>query len=32
MKGNVFADLRNVYEPVRMRSHGFTYACIGREV
>ncbi|MEA2093081.1 MAG: UDP-glucose/GDP-mannose dehydrogenase family protein [Pseudomonadota bacterium] len=32
MKGTVFVDLRNVYEPVAMRNNGFTYACIGRQV
>ena len=32
MAGSVFVDLRNVYEAARMRNHGFTYACIGREV
>ena len=30
MKGNVFVDLRNVYEPAAMKSHGFAYSCIGR--
>jgi UDPglucose 6-dehydrogenase len=32
MKGDVFVDLRNVYEPANMRNSGFTYACIGRKV
>ena len=32
MKGTVFVDLRNVYEPVAMRNNGFTYTCIGRQV
>ncbi len=31
MQGNVFIDLRNVYEPDTMRSKGFAYTCIGRE-
>lgn len=30
MKGNVFVDLRNVYEPDRMREAGFDYHCVGR--
>ncbi len=30
MKGSVIIDGRNLYDPVRMRSHGFTYASIGR--
>jgi len=30
MKGNVFIDLRNVYEPELMAQHGFSYSCIGR--
>ena len=30
MKGDVFVDLRNVYEPEIMRNHGFTYASVGR--
>ena len=30
MKGNVFVDLRNVYEPAAMQSAGFSYTCIGR--
>ena len=30
MKGNVFVDLRNVYEPERLREAGFDYSCIGR--
>lgn len=32
MKGNVFVDLRNVYEPGRMREAGFDYHCVGRSV
>ena len=32
MKGTVFVDLRNVYEPVAMRNNGFTCTCIGRQV
>ena len=31
MRGRVFVDLRNVYEPDQMRSLGFEYTCIGRE-
>jgi UDPglucose 6-dehydrogenase len=30
MKGDVFIDLRNVYEPGRMRELGFNYVCVGR--
>ena len=30
MNGNVFVDLRNVYEPEHMREAGFDYSCIGR--
>ena len=30
MKGEAFVDLRNVYEPERMRDLGFRYMCIGR--
>ncbi|MDZ7736304.1 MAG: UDP-glucose/GDP-mannose dehydrogenase family protein [Gammaproteobacteria bacterium] len=30
MKGNVFIDLRNVYEPQTMRDAGFNYHCVGR--
>ena len=30
MNGNVFVDLRNVYEPESMRALGFEYSCIGR--
>lgn len=30
MKGNVFVDLRNVYEPDAMAGHGFAYSCVGR--
>src|SRR5438094_4744916 len=26
----VNADLRNVYDPTRMKAEGFTYACVGR--
>ena len=28
--GNAFVDLRNVYEPKRMREYGFDYFCVGR--
>ncbi len=30
MKGNVFIDLRNVYEPEQMKAAGFDYHCVGR--
>ncbi len=30
MKGNAFADLRNVYEPEMMKDLGFDYVCVGR--
>jgi UDPglucose 6-dehydrogenase len=30
MRGNVFIDLRNVYEKGRMEAHGFSYSCVGR--
>jgi len=30
MKGNVFIDLRNVYERELMEQHGFEYTCVGR--
>ncbi len=30
MKGNVFVDLRNVYEPAQMQKAGFQYHCVGR--
>ncbi len=30
MRGNVFIDLRNVYEPAPMASLGFEYTCVGR--
>jgi len=30
MKGNVFIDLRNVYEKDVMLQHGFEYTCVGR--
>lgn len=30
MRGNVFIDLRNVYEPDEMRAAGFSYTCVGR--
>ena len=30
MHGNVFIDLRNVYEPELMRAAGFDYHCVGR--
>jgi len=30
MKGNIFIDLRNLYEPNAMKKIGFEYFCIGR--
>ncbi|MFT4519922.1 MAG: UDPglucose 6-dehydrogenase [Halioglobus sp.] len=30
MRGDVFVDLRNVYEKDLMQSHGFSYSCVGR--
>jgi len=30
MNGRIFIDLRNVYEPDIMKSHGFSYFCVGR--
>ena len=30
MRGKVFVDLRNVYEPDEMKNAGFDYHCIGR--
>ena len=30
MRGNVFIDLRNVYEPGPMGAAGFEYTCVGR--
>ena len=30
MRGKVFLDLRNVYEPGAMRAAGFDYHCVGR--
>lgn len=30
MRGRVFCDLRNVYEPDQMQAAGFTYVCVGR--
>jgi len=31
MSGNVFVDLRNVYEPELMADKGFNYVCVGRQ-
>lgn len=31
MEGNVFIDLRNVYEPRQMSMAGFDYHCVGRQ-
>lgn len=30
MKGDIFIDLRNVYEPEQMKRDGYKYYCIGR--
>ena len=30
MQGNVFVDLRNVYEQDLVQRHGFVYTCVGR--
>lgn len=30
MKSPIFIDLRNVYEPTKMKAHGFTYVGVGR--
>jgi UDPglucose 6-dehydrogenase len=30
MRGDVFVDLRNVYEKKLMQEHGFRYSCVGR--
>ena len=30
MQGNVFIDLRNIYERETVESHGFSYFCVGR--
>ncbi len=30
MRGDVFVDLRNVYERGLMEAHGFKYSCVGR--
>jgi UDPglucose 6-dehydrogenase len=30
MRGDVFVDLRNVYEKGLMQEHGFAYSCVGR--
>ena len=31
MRGKVFIDLRNVYEPDEMKNAGFDYYCVGRQ-
>jgi UDPglucose 6-dehydrogenase len=31
MRGQVFVDLRNVYEPDEMKNAGFDYYCVGRQ-
>ena len=30
MQGNIFIDLRNIYERETVESHGFSYFCVGR--
>ena len=30
MKGTCFFDLRNIYEPAKLRDKGFSYYCVGR--
>lgn len=30
MRGDVFVDLRNVYERATMQAHGYRYTCVGR--
>jgi UDPglucose 6-dehydrogenase len=30
MAGRAFIDLRNIYDPARMREYGFDYHCVGR--
>ena len=30
MEGNVFIDLRNIYERDMVEGHGFSYFCVGR--
>lgn len=30
MRGDIFVDLRNVYEKQWMQEHGFSYSCVGR--
>jgi UDPglucose 6-dehydrogenase len=30
MRGNVFVDLRNVYEREPMQAHGVSFSCVGR--
>lgn len=32
MNGNVFIDLRNVYDSEIMVTHGFEYSCVGRSI
>ena len=31
MSGNIFCDLRNIYEPNQMAEAGFKYFCVGRQ-
>jgi UDPglucose 6-dehydrogenase len=30
MASPVIVDLRNIYQPERVRQHGFAYVCVGR--
>jgi UDPglucose 6-dehydrogenase len=30
MRGDIFFDGRNLYDPARMVKHGFRYHCVGR--
>ena len=30
MKGNVMVDLRNIYDPEKMKATGFAYSSVGR--
>lgn len=32
MKGNIFIDLRNIYDPKIMKSNGFKYYSVGRKI
>jgi UDPglucose 6-dehydrogenase len=30
LRSPIVVDLRNIYDPVRMRARGFEYLCVGR--